>query len=328
MSNFRTVVSPGASSQKVRISDRILTIGSCFADAIGNRMYTNRLRVLANPFGNLYNPISIHKAIRYALFNELPPDHTFLEREGIWLNYDFHSEVSDLNKHSLSAKLKDIAGTSHYQLAGAEWLVITYGTAWVYERKETGEVVANCHKMPNVFFVKSLVSQQEIADSFGTLYNELKKFNPAIKIILTLSPVRHLKDTLELNSVSKSVVRAACHAIAGSFADVSYFPAYEIMVDDLRDYRFYKADMIHPTDVAEDYIWEKFGEKYFSPELKAFLSQWNEIQQAINHRPFHPASVAHQSFLKETLKRLESLKEMVDVEDELALIRSRIEKND
>ena len=291
-------------------------------------MFANRLRVLANPFGNLYNPISIHKAIRYALFNELPPDHTFLEREGIWLNYDFHSEVSDLNKHSLSAKLKDIAGTSHYQLAGAEWVVFTYGTAWVYERKETGEVVANCHKMPNVLFLKSLLSQQEIVDSFATLYNELKKFNPAVKIILTLSPVRHVKDTLELNSVSKSVVRAACHAIAGSFADVSYFPAYEIMVDDLRDYRFYKADMIHPTDVAEDYIWEKFSEKYFSPELKAFLSQWKEIQQAINHRPFHPTSVAHQSFLKETLKRLESLKEMVDVEDELALIRSRIEKND
>jgi hypothetical protein len=243
------------------------------------------------------------------------------------LNYDFHSEISDLNKHGLSAKLKDITGTTHYQLAGAEWLIITYGTAWVYERKETGEVVANCHKMPNILFAKSLVSQEEIADSFGALYEELKKFNPAIKIILTLSPVRHIKDTLELNSVSKAVVRAACHTIAGSFADVSYFPAYEIMVDDLRDYRFYKSDMIHPTDVAEDYIWEKFSEKYFSPDLKTFVLQWKEIQQAINHRPFHPTSVAHQSFLKETLKRLESLKEMVDVEDELALIKSRIEKS-
>jgi hypothetical protein len=224
--------------------------------------------------------------------------------------------------------LKDIAGSSHYQLAGAEWLMITYGTAWVYERKETGEVVANCHKMPNTLFTKSLLSQQAIADSFDAVYKELKKFNPAIKIILTLSPVRHVKDTLELNSVSKSVVRAACHVISGSFADVSYFPAYEIMMDDLRDYRFYKADMIHPTDVAEEYIWEKFSEKYFSVELKLFLSQWKEIQQAINHRPFHPTSVAHQSFLKETLKRLESLKEMVDVEDELTLIKSRLEKTD
>jgi len=328
MNNFRTVVSPGTVFQKMRIPDRILTIGSCFADAIGSRMYSNRLRVLANPFGNLYNPLSIHKAIRYALFNELPQNHTFLEREGIWLNYDFHSEVSDLNQHSLFTKLKDMAGTAHYHLAATEWLVITYGTAWVYERKETGEVVANCHKMPNVLFTKSLLSQSEITDSFAALYNELKKFNPAIKIILTLSPVRHIKDTLELNSVSKSLVRTACHFIAESFGDVTYFPAYEIMMDDLRDYRFYKADMIHPTEVAEDYIWEKFGEKYFSPDLKMFLSQWKEIQQAINHRPFHPSSVAHQSFLKETLKRLESLKEMVDVEDELALLKSRIEKND
>ena len=328
MTNFRTVVSPGSAPQNMAISDRILTIGSCFADAIGGRMHSNRLRVLANPFGNLYNPLSIHKALRYALFNELPPTHTFLEREGVWLNYDFHSEVSDLNQHNLSAKLKDVAGTAHYHLAHAEWLLITYGTAWIYERKETGEVVANCHKMPNILFTKSLLSTQEITDSFGALYHELKKFNPSVKIILTLSPVRHIKDTLELNGVSKAVVRTACHAIAESFTDVTYFPAYEIMMDDLRDYRFYKADMIHPTDVAEDYIWEKFGEKYFSQDLKTFLSQWNEIRHAINHRPFHPTSVAHQSFLKETLKRLESLKEMVDVEDELALLKSRIEKND
>jgi hypothetical protein len=325
MSYFRTVVSPGSSPQKMGISDRILTIGSCFADAIGTRLQQNRLKVLANPFGNLYNPHSIHKAIRYALYNELPVAHTFLSRDGICFNYDFHSEVSDVNQLNLSTKLKEITGAAHYHLAASEWIIITYGTAWVYERKESGEIVANCHKIPNTNFVKSLLSQQEITDSFGKLHNELKKFNPGIKIIVTVSPVRHIKDTLELNSVSKAVLRAACHTMVGTFSDVSYFPSYEVMLDDLRDYRFYKADMIHPSDVAEDYIWEKFGETYFTQDVKTILSQWNEIQRAINHRPFHPASPAHQSFLKETLTRLESLKGTIDVENEVALIKSQIE---
>ena len=307
------------------ISDRILTIGSCFADAMGMRLHLNRLKVLANPFGNLYNPHSIHKTIRYALYNELPPAHTFLERDGISYNYDFHSEVSAVNQHNLSGKLKEITGAAHYHLATSEWVIITFGTAWVYERKETGEIVANCHKVPGNNFTKSLLSVQDVTESFGKLHNELKQFNPGIKIILTVSPVRHIKDTLELNSVSKAILRAACHEAAASLSDVSYFPAYEIMLDDLRDYRFYKADMIHPSDVAEDYIWEKFGEVFFSHDLKTFLSQWKEIQQAINHRAFYPSSAAHQSFLKETLKRLESLKGTIDVEDEVALIRSQIE---
>jgi hypothetical protein len=323
MNHFRTVVSPVSSPQKMGISDRILTIGSCFADVIGTRLQLNRLKVLANPFGNLYNPHSIHNAIRYALYNERPAAHTYLERDGVSFNYDFHSEVSDVNQHNLSGKLKEIIGAVHYHLATSRWIIITYGTAWVYERKETGEIVANCHKVSNTHFTKSLLSQQEITDSFGKLYKEL---NPGIKIILTVSPVRHVRDTLELNSVSKAVLRAACHSAAGSFSDVSYFPSYEIMLDDLRDYRFYKADMIHPSDVAEDYIWEKFGETYFAQDIKTFLSKWTEIQQALNHRPFHPSSPAHQSFLRDTLKRLEALKDTVDVENEVALIKSQIEK--
>lgn len=326
MTNFRTVVSVGPSPQKIGIQDRILTIGSCFADAIGKRMQTNRLKVLANPFGNLYNPHSIHKAIRFSLYNEPPQGHSFLQRDGVWFNYDFHSELSDVDKSKLLSTLSDAAGTTHYYLASAEWLIITYGTSWGYERNDTGEIVANCHKMPNSLFTKSLISQEAILDSFKKIYDEVKEFNQRIKIILTVSPVRHIKDTLELNSVSKSVLRVACHEITNAFADVTYFPAYEIMLDDLRDYRFYKADMIHPSEVAEEYIWDMFVAKYFSHDLKTFLPQWKEIQLAINHKPFHPSSDAHQSFLKETLRRLESLKEKVDVEDELARIKSQIIK--
>lgn len=146
-----------------------------------------------------------------------------------------------------------------------------------------------------------------------------------MKIILTVSPVRHLKDTLELNSVSKSVLRLACHQIAGQFDDVEYFPAYEIVMDDLRDYRFYKADMLHPTEEAEDYVWDKFMERYFSPALRDFIHRWQAILLAMRHKPFHPGSSAHQQFLRETLKRLEEFKSLVDVEEEILTLKQQID---
>ncbi len=325
MDHFRTVVSIPPSPKKMGISDRIITIGSCFADAMGQRFHNNRFSTSANPFGVLYNPDSIHKALRYTLFNEMPPPHTFLERQGIFLNYNFHSEVSEPSEHKLSAQLKEIIGSSHYFLAHSQWLIITFGTAWVYKRNDTGEIVANCHKMPDKLFTKSLLEQGGIVESFESLYQELLRFNTNLKIILTVSPVRHIKDTLELNSVSKSILRAACHSIAGEFPNVDYFPAYEIMMDDLRDYRFYKADMIHPSTVAEEYIWDKFGEKYFSPELTSFLAQWKEILRAINHKPFHPASRAHLDFLNETLKKVENLSSLINVDNEVAIIKSQLD---
>jgi hypothetical protein len=161
-------------------------------------------------------------------------------------------------------------------------------------------------------------------DSFDPMYRGLKSINPNINILLTVSPVRHIKDTLELNSVSKSVLRVACHTIAEQYGDVNYFPAYEIMMDDLRDYRFYKADMIHPSHVAEQYIWQKFAEKYFDEELTTFLEKWGEIQSALAHKPFHPISTAHQHFLKEMLKKLEELKGIVNVDEEVALLSKQL----
>jgi hypothetical protein len=154
------------------------------------------------------------------------------------------------------------------------------------------------------------------------MYAAAKAFNPEIKVILTVSPVRHLKDTLELNSVSKSVLRLACHTLSQQHADVAYFPSYEIMMDDLRDYRFYKADMIHPSDVAEEYIWQKFIDGYFDDDTKLFLSKWKEITLALKHRPFNRESASHQKFIAETIKRLEELKFLVDVDKEIALLKN------
>lgn len=326
MNEFRTSLGINPSARRMSLNEHILTQGSCFSEAIGTRLITHKLTTLVNPFGVIYNPESIHKVLSYAIFNESVPEHTFVQNQEIHLNYDFHSELSSLNRKELRSMLTDAIGTTHYFLKNTSWVILTYGTAWVYVRKDTGEIVANCHKLPAAMFSKSLMSTSDVLGSFETFYRQLKTFNPHARVILTVSPVRHLRDTLELNSVSKSVLRVACHQIAGRYEDVEYFPAYEIMMDDLRDYRFYSTDMCHPTSDAEDYIWEKFMERYFSPQLLNFVLKWKVIYSALRHRPFHPHSAAHQQFLRETLHKLEDIKNVVNVDDEIAAVTRQIIK--
>jgi len=178
--------------------------------------------------------------------------------------------------------------------------------------------------VPAAAFTKALLTSNKITESFDALYKVLKAVNPRLNIILTVSPVRHIKETLELNSVSKSILRTACHEITSAYTDVHYFPAYEIMMDDLRDYRFYKSDMIHPSDVAEDYIWHKFTDHFANQVFKGFLVEWKQILAALSHKPFHPASESHQRFLKGVLKRLQAYQGIIPVEVELNLIQHQI----
>ena len=320
---LRTIVSNSTSPFGIGLKHPFLTLGSCFADGIGNRLQDNKFSVLPNPFGTVYNPHSIHKLLHYALSGKTPPDDTYLKHDEVFLNYDFHSEFSALSRTELVEKIDASIATTHAFLKGASHLIITYGTAWVYEHHNTNEIVANCHKKPSAEFTKSLLTQKKVIESFEKVYTILKAYNPSLRIILTVSPVRHLKDTLELNSVSKSVLRLACHTLCNTFTDVEYFPAYEIMLDDLRDYRFYKADMLHPTEEAVDYIWNAFIETYADQDLKTFLKQWKEITTALAHKPFHPSTAAHQKFLSDVLKKLEGLSKLVDVNSEIRFVQNQ-----
>jgi hypothetical protein len=178
--------------------------------------------------------------------------------------------------------------------------------------------------MPASGFTKSLLSQKKVLESFEEFYRDLKAFNPKCKLILTVSPVRHLKDTLSLNQVSKSVLRLACQTITETYSDAYYFPSYEIMLDDLRDYRFYKPDMIHPSEEAEAYIWDKFSGCYFDNPTKAFIEKWKPIHTALQHKAFHPGSSAHQTFLSKTLAQLEELSGTVNVDQEIALVKQQL----
>ena len=324
MKEFRTELKVTPSPAPIDLKSVFLTQGSCFADAIGSRLALHKIKACVNPFGVIYNPESIHKVLTYGVFNEPLPEHTYLRNHELHLNYDFHSEFAALNKEALAARLTNTIGLTHYALKDTDWLLLTYGTAWVYQRNETGEIVANCHKLPAATFTKSLLTTDAIVSSFSLFFRHLRRLNPNIRIMLTVSPVRHLKDTHELNSLSKAVLLVACHQIADQHENVEYFPAYEMMIDDLRDYRFYKADMLHPSIEAEEYIWDKFMERYFTPDLREFVQHWRSILSAIRHRPFYPQTAAHQQFLRETLRKLEELNGHVSVEEEISLVRQQI----
>jgi len=325
MKSFRTELHVTPAPASIALKSRIVTQGSCFSDAIGERLRDSKIGTLVNPFGVIYNPVSIHRALSYAIFNEPLPEHTFTKSGDIFVNFDVHSELSSLRHEDLRKRLTETVGLTHHFLRDAGWLMLTYGTAWVYRRTETGEIVANCHKLPGSLFEKSLLSVTEIVDDFKEFHTQLCRLNPGIRIILTVSPVRHVRDTLEGNSVSKAILRVACDEIMRLFDNVEYFPAYEIMMDDLRDYRFYADDMLHPTAQAENYIWEKFAERYFSREVMDFLRKWSPIRAALRHRPFHPQSPAHRQFLEDTLKKLQDLGEMVDVKEEITQITQQLQ---
>jgi len=324
MSDFRTVVRSTVEKATFSLQDKIFTTGSCFAEAIGSRLQAARVDTLNNPFGTTYNPYSIHKNLRQAILKRPPDPDSYLQSEDIHLNFDYHSALSSMSKMSLAKLFEDKLDTSHEQLKRAQWLLITYGTSWVYRLKQSGAIVSNCHKQPAALFEKSLLSQKDFIESFDAFYQELKVLNPDIKIITTVSPVRHIKDTIELNSVSKSILRLSCHTISEQYANVWYFPAFEIMMDDLRDYRFYQADMLHPTAEAEDYIWKHFMDRFASDTFKQFYPKWRTIQMALNHRPFHPQSNGHQIFLRDTVRKLEELSALVNVEKEIAMLTSQL----
>lgn len=305
------------------ISDRIMTIGSCFSDAIGERLSAFNIHTAVNPAGILYNPLSIHKVLEYIIRNKMPADDSYVDGE-ITFNFDFHSSLGAPDRSALQHQISAVLSTAREALRNASWLVLTYGTAWVYNRRDTGEVVANCHKVPQSAFTRTLLTTAHIEASFRQLHDALRIFNPTIRIITTISPVRHVKDTLEGNAVSKSILRVATDCFTRKYHDVSYFPAYEIMMDDLRDYRFYKPDMIHPNEVAEDYIWERFAYTYFDDELRDFIAEWKGVLKALSHRPFHPGSAGHIAFLKATLAKIERLSAFVDVETERNLVKTQL----
>jgi hypothetical protein len=322
---FRTEIHIPPSPIRIDHRCRILTMGSCFSNTIGEKLQRNKFNVLINPFGIIFNPESIFQLLTTAATKDDIFDDLFIENQNLWYNYHLHSEINAESKEALKSIIDKNLDHSLDFIKSAEIITLTLGTAFVYKLKSNGKIVANCHKIPAANFTKELLTVTEIVKGFNRMYDSISFLNPKIRIILTVSPVRHIKDTIELNSVSKAILRTACHTIMSEgYQNVSYFPAYEIMIDDLRDYRYYKEDMLHPSVVAEEYIWDKFMETYMEEHSKSFIKEWANILKAIEHKPFHPNTEAHQKFLKETIKKLNGLSKYVNVEKEIKTLEEQL----
>lgn len=323
---FRTEISIPKSEIRINYQSKIFSIGSCFADVIGEKLKSNKFHILSNPFGTVYNPVSISKLISTSI-DFLPLDEDqFVEHHEQWYHYDYHSELTATTREELKAKLKESHILAEKTLRKADVIIVTFGTAFVYKLLPQLKTVSNCHKQQRDLFTKEFLTIESIVKAFHELHEKFSKLNSKARWILTVSPVRHVKDTLELNSVSKSILRVACELIKKQNARVEYFPSYEIMIDDLRDYRFYKDDLIHPTSFAEDFIWEKFKDTYFETSACQLMKRWEELKRNLEHRPFNPESTSHKRFLQETLNRILELREFLEVEEEIKILRSRLEK--
>ncbi len=270
----------------------LLLIGSCFSQNIGAQLTKYKFTTTINPSGVIYNPISIANTLNRVLNNEAYTESHLTSANNQWISFDHHGRFSSPNKTECLNNINQELSAANSCLKNKTTLLITFGSAWVYEHPTHG-IVANCHKIPAKEFTKRLLTVEEIVEQYTELVSKIDD-----NIIFTVSPVRHSKDGLHENNLSKALLHLAIQSIVENNDNCSYFPAYEIVIDELRDYRFYKDDLIHPTDLAINYVWEKFGACYFSEETIELNKAIQKMAAAANHRPFDFNSEAHQKFIQ------------------------------
>ena len=283
---FRTTVKTGDNRSWLHHSDNVVLMGSCFSDNIGAKMRGAFFHATVNPMGTLFNPLSITRAVKRLIDEEPMAGIDLFMQSGVWNSYDFHSRHSMPDKQATIDHMNDCIAKGHEALRDAQLLTITLGTAIVYRLRSTGEVVANCHKVPQHEFERKMATVSEMTRELDEMLNNLHEFNPSLRIILTVSPIRHIADGLDTNSLSKAALRVAIHeAIACHSEYCDYFPSYEIMLDDLRDYRFYSSDMVHPSDVAVEYIWQAFQATYLDDHSALAVARCERVHKRLQHRP-------------------------------------------
>ncbi len=311
MTVFRTIVdsSPSLELSKISHTSKTVLIGSCFTESIGGKLHELKFPVDINPCGIVYNPRSVENTLRFLLEQKEFTEADLRSHNGRWFSLYHHSQFSNTVASECLQGINHRIEQGAEFLAGADHLILTFGTAWVYELKETGDAVSNCHKLPSNDFNRHLLDVKEIVDRYKVLLKSLYALNPKISVVFTVSPVRHLKDGAHGNQVSKSTLLLAVERLISDFIGdcVTYFPAYEILLDDLRDYRFYADDMVHPTGTAVDYIWEKFTDAYISDDSRSLIKNIADIIAATNHRPFDAQSSEHRRFCDNQINKIEAL---------------------
>ncbi|MGM9835558.1 MAG: GSCFA domain-containing protein [Muribaculaceae bacterium] len=282
---LRTAIKIDERRGTITHSDATVLLGSCFSDNIGARMRTAMMNVDVNAFGPIYNPLSIATNLQRAIDGTpLMGDDVFLAG-GMWNSFLFHSKMSRSNKLRALEGMNRRIASCHEHLLNARTLIVTLGTAMVYRHRPTGCVVSNCHKLPGHEFARSMASIDDMTDALHRTFNNLLKLNSGINIIITVSPIRHIADGLSQNSLSKAMLRVVADNLVRLMPDkIVYFPSYEIVMDDLRDYRFYAADMVHPSDVAVEYIWQAFQATFFDDRTSQAVARCERVSKRLSHR--------------------------------------------
>ncbi|MBP9793965.1 MAG: GSCFA domain-containing protein [Flavobacterium sp.] len=296
---FRTVIPVEKYDFPIDYQSKILSLGSCFAENMSEKFEYFKFQNTVNPFGIIFNAVSLEKIIKRSIQKDYYTEKDIFFHNDLWHCFEVHSELSNANKEVFLKNLNQLIESTSQQIAQSTHLIITLGTSWVYRNTATNEIVANCHKVPQKQFTKELLSVDQNEKSLQNIVALIRDINPNCKFIFTVSPVRHIKDGFIENNLSKSHLFTAIHKIINyQLPIVNYFPSYEIMMDELRDYRFYAEDMLHPNQTAIDYIWIKFFENYVKEEEFPTMQQVCDIQKALHHRPFNPSAENHLQFLE------------------------------
>ncbi len=308
MKAFRTIFPAFKGAISLTHSDHIVCMGSCFAEHIGSRLDSLKFQVLQNPSGIVYNPVSVTRILERRSSGYPFAEDEIFQDQGLWHSFEHHGRFSHPDRNTMLRQINEALQKAHSFLKTTNRLIITLGTANVFVNKRSGEIVANCHKVPAAEFIRRRLTVKEITDTLSCTFAKIKQQLPELQIIVTVSPVRHLRDGLIENQRSKATLLLSLEEVASTLDYVFYFPSYEILLDDLRDYRFYEEDLSHPNRFAIDYIWEYFENAFMDEDTKVLNKRLRQLNEAISHRPFHPDSPAHQVFIRNTLEGLSELK--------------------
>lgn len=313
---FRTEIQYKTLDYPIRYEHKILSLGSCFSVDVLKLLKDLQYSILTNPSGITFNPVSILSIIKIIISPDSLPEAGFVCKNDIWSHLDFHSQFNQNSRTKLFAEISSSLYKARDFLKEVDWVIVTLGTAFVFEDKESNQIVNNCHKLESDRFKKSLLSVRQIVESLEEMMHSIDSFSGKKPgYIFTVSPVRHIKEGLHENQISKATCLLAINDLVNQHERCHYFPSYEIMLDDLRDYRFYKSDLIHPTDMAIEYVFEQFENFALDPKEKSLRSKINKVQKALNHRPLNPESESYAQFVTQThsqARELESLYPFID----------------
>jgi hypothetical protein len=326
--DFMVTIDLGKLQSPINYRDRILLTGSCFTEHIGNALAEAKFSILQNPSGILFDPVSVSKSLLSYIDNRQYEKADLFQLNEIWHSWEHHSRFSGIDPETVIENINASQQRAHDFLKEANWIIITLGSSFSYRlsnaapgKQSAGTAVANCHRAPAQWFNKHLLECRETISMLADCLHRLMQFNPALKVILTVSPVRHIRDGLVQNNRSKARLIEAVHDLEEKFENINYFPAYELVIDVLRDYRFYDVDLAHPNYMATQYVLEKFADSCIDETSRELMQEIRKIIIARKHKAFHPGTRAHRQFLENHLEKVRMLNEkypFLDLHKELA----------